>query len=374
MKCFCQMYMPAFYRSYGEEALMRVTGLLPVIEEMFNGIYLIGLWEDGGYDNGFDIVSYSVNHEFGTDKQLEDFVKRAHYLNLEVCVDVVPNHVSDKHPLAQNCLNGVPGYEDCLYVVSEAEAKRLTEAGVPSFFGKLAYSDFGDKYVRSTFCDYHQLNLNWRSQKVQEYFRGVFQDFKRIGIDFVRVDCGMMLLEDVSKADKDNPMACMNPAASIEAIRRVADGMPMFFEWFDLESADLFNDIPECYALDCSYVMTGRQNLDWSRCEKLIPLVGGHDQMTLADRTEGDRNSLIEFIKCVEKKAYAFADMQTLIRWKTDPEVLPDDDEYDADINNPNQRYRARRPIEPVVEEFIGAIRSYLQARVWRDHLFEKFR
>lgn len=349
MKKICQLYMPAFYRSYGKNAVKKVVELLPKLKETdFSGVYLISLWEDGGYDNGFDVVEYSVNSKFGTDDELEELIYEAHELNLSVGVDVVPNHVSDKNILAQNCLNGVSGYEDCLYVVSRDEAKRLTESGVPSFFGKLAYSDFGDKYVRSTFCDYHQLNLNWQSQKVQEYFTEVFQNLKDIGVDFVRIDCGMMLLEDVSKANPVNSMACMNPVASIEAIRKVSGGMQLFFEWFDPPAASLFDDMPECYALDCSYVMSGVQNLDWNH-RKLIPLVGGHDQMTLADRGI----DFEEAMKKMETSEYGFLDIQTLVGWKTEPGILPDDEKFDASLDNPNQRYRARRPIGPILERFL---------------------
>lgn len=349
MKKICQLYMPAFYRSFGKNAVNEVTGLLPSLKKAdFSGIYLISLWEDGGYDNGFDVVRYSVNPDFGTDDELRELIRKAHELKLSVGVDVVPNHVSDKNILAQNCLNGVSGYEDCLYVVSKEKAKRLTESGVPSFFGKLAYSDFGDKYVRSTFCDYHQLNLNWQSQKVQEYFREVFQNLKNIGVDFVRIDCGMMLLEDVSKANPANPMACMNPVASIEAVRRVSGGMQLFFEWFDPSTASLFDNMPECYALDCSYVMSGVQNMDWNH-KKLIPLVGGHDQMTLADRGIDAREAIAK----METSEYGFLDIQTLVDWKTEPGVLPDDKKFDASLQNPNQRYRARRPIGPILERFL---------------------
>ena len=348
MKTMCQLYLPAFYRSYGKESVRKITSLLEDLKEVgFDGIYLIALFEDGGFDNGFDIVEYTVNHKFGSQDDLWRLLDKAHALDLMVGVDVVPNHVSDKHFLAQSCLSGISGYEDALYVVSKDEAARLTEAGVPSFFGKLAYSDFGDKYVRSTFADYHQLNLNWQNQKVQEYFARLFEGMKQNGIDFARVDCGMMLLEDVSKADKANPMACMDPRASIEAIRKVSGGMPLFFEWFDPSTADMFNDMPECWALDCSYVMTGQLNTDWHH-PKLVPLVGGHDQMTVADRGMNVYNLL----RKMKDSEYGFLDIQTLIDWKTDPAILPDDGAYDADLKNPNQRYRARRPIKPVIDEF----------------------
>ena len=140
----------------------------------------------------------------------------------------------------------------------------------------------------------------------------------------------------------------MNPVASVEAIRKVAGGMTMFFEWFDPGTAFLFDDMPECYALDCSYVMTGKQSLEWDHM-KLIPLIGGHDQMTLADRGI----DIDEMLEKMNGSEYGFLDIQSLIGWKTDPSILPDDEKYDADLNNQNQRYRARRPIGPIIENFL---------------------
>ena len=349
MKSICQLYMPAFYRSYGKNAIKVVTCILENIKHAgFEGIYLISLFKDGGYDNGFDIIDYSVNPKFGTFEDFTMFIKIAHKLGLCVGVDIVPNHVSDKNIIALNCLNNVKGYENALYVVTKDEAIRYTAEGVPSFFGNLAYSDFGDKYIRTTFADYHQLNLNWSNEKVQEYFNQLFKRFKSLNIDFVRIDCGMMLHEDISKRDINNMMSCMNPEKSIDAIINVADNMPMFFEWFDPNSADLFNDKNNCYALDCSYVMTAVQSTSWYH-PKLIPLVGGHDQMTLADRGL----NYDEILKQMQLSEYGFLDMQTLINYTTNPNILPGDENYDADLKNPNQRYRARRPIAPVVEKFI---------------------
>lgn len=349
MKSICQLYMPAFYRSYGNSAVKEATRILRNLKESgFSGVYLISLWEDGGYDNGFDIVYYAVNPKFGHDEDLDDLIEEAHRLEMEVGVDIVPHHVSDRNLLAQNCLDEVLGYEECLYVVPKRVAERLTDNGVPSFFGDKPYSDYGQKCVRSTFVNYHQLDLNWRSEMVQDYFRRIFQTFKTMGIDFVRVDCGMMLLENVQQAKRGNPFACMNPKRSVQAIRKVSGGMKMFFEWFDPTNVDLFNDMPECYALDCSYVVTGNQNTTWDH-KKLIPLLGGHDQMTAMDRGIHINEALAE----MEKSEYGFLDIQTLIGWQTDPKIQKEDSAYDADIRNPNQRYRARRPIEPILKKFL---------------------
>ncbi len=365
-KWICQLYLYSFFRSYGSKSLRKIRNLLKDLKEVgFAGVYLIALWQDGGADNGFDVVDYTVNPKFGTDKEFMELIKEAHRLGLTVGVDVVPNHVSDQHILAKNCLEGVPGYEDCLYVVTKDEAKRLTAAGVPSFFGELAYSDFGDKYVRSTFVPRRQLNLNWKCQTVRDYFKSVFRNLESIGIDFVRVDCGMMLLEDVSAADPNNPMACMRPLESVNAIREVAGNMTLFFEWFDPRSSVIFKNMPNCYALDCQYVIQKQNFKDWQEYQELIPLLGGHDQMTLADRGIRWKNVFNLLLNTVPK--YVFLDIQTLIGWTTDPDIYSnylDDKDVDAMLrcdsepNPDNQRYRGRRPIKPVVSSFRNQLKS----------------
>ncbi len=49
-----------------------------------------------------------------------------------------------------------------------------------------------------------------------------------------------------------------------------------------------------------------------------------------------------------------FLNTQALIGHKTISAILPGDEEYDADLENPNQRYRARRPIDPIIQKFLA--------------------
>ena len=71
--------------------------------------------------------------------------------------------------------------------------------------------------------------------------------------------------------------------------------------------------------------------------------------MTVADRGLDDE----EILTKMEPFEYGFLDIQTLIGWKTYPGYLAGDEEYDADLNNPNQCFRARRSIGPVLEKFL---------------------
>ena len=345
-----QVYVPAWGYSYGKKTLRRIESTLRAIKNAgSSGIYLIGLW-DSDCDNGFGIVDYQVNPAFGTTDEYKSLIETAHGLGLWVGVDVVPNHVSRNNFLAHNCLTGAPGFEDALYVVSKEEAEQLTKAGVPSFFGKLAYSDFGDKYVRSTFVDHGQLNVNWESEVVRMYFKQVFEKLKSDGIDFVRVDCGPLLLEDVTKADPNNPFACMRPKESLEAIRKVSGDMLLFVEWFNKKSAYLFNGLKNCRALRCDHVVTGEFDVSDLQ-ENEVVVLGGHDRMPLADAVSPEEFDKI--VKIAEGQEFVFKDLQTRLKWMTIAAILPGDEKHDADLKNPNQRFRARRPIAPVRRAFL---------------------
>lgn len=350
-KFICQIYAWSVWRSFFGRTLDAITRLLPLLKYSgFSGIYLIGLWEDGGADQGFDVVNYRVNPLFGTECDLDRLLMEAHRLGMVVILDVVPDHVSDKNPLALNCINGVEGYETALYMVSEEEARELTMKGVPSFFGKHAFSRMAnDRYAFTPFADYLQPANNFENEKVREYYAGVFRALKDRGVDFVRVDCGMMILPQFDNADPSNPMAIFDPARSIKAIHDVAGGMPMFFEWFDRDSADLFEEHEDIFDLDCSHVLTGQQATSWNH-PKMIPLVGGHDQMTAADRGL----DIDVLLTAMQGSEYAFLDIASLLRWRTDPRVLPGDADFDADLGNPNMRYRARRPILPMWEVYLA--------------------
>lgn len=367
----CQVYVPSWYRTYGKKALEKIEEYLKVIKYYsFTGVYLISVWKDGGFDNGFDIVEYTPNSKFtmyGGWQELETFVGYAHNLGLTVGADVVPNHVSDKHYLAQKCLSGCPGYEDVLFIVSEKEAKQLKEKGVPSIFGKEPYSEVEgftgqDKFVRTTFCDGHQLNLNWNSEAVKEYFGQMFHWFRTLyHFDFMRVDSGMILHEDVEKADPNNILAVFDAEKSVKAIREVAGKMPLYFEWFpDAFSLKPFEDDPLSFALACPNFAGGEYPKEWNH-PKLVPFFGGHDQMPFYNRAkiEGFDGKAV-YAKAMEAEAgIVFTDLQTRFGYMLtdkDLEVRWGDECFDADLNNPNKRYAARRPINEFLSWLIPKI------------------
>jgi glycosidase len=70
-----------------------------------NTIWLSPVFKNTAY-HGYHITDfYSTDSRFGTEKDLSDFIKKAHWMNIRVLLDFVPNHCSWKHPFFVEAIN-----------------------------------------------------------------------------------------------------------------------------------------------------------------------------------------------------------------------------------------------------------------------------
>lgn len=69
-----------------------------------NTIWLSPVLKNTAY-HGYHITDfYSTDKRFGTEQGLTDLIRKAHYLNIRVLLDFVPNHCSWKHPFFEKAL------------------------------------------------------------------------------------------------------------------------------------------------------------------------------------------------------------------------------------------------------------------------------
>ncbi len=70
-----------------------------------NTIWLSPVFKNTAY-HGYHITDfYSTDPRFGTEQELSDLIRKAHYLNIRVLLDFVPNHCSWKHPFFVKALH-----------------------------------------------------------------------------------------------------------------------------------------------------------------------------------------------------------------------------------------------------------------------------
>src|SRR5690625_3154061 len=99
------VYYTLFVRSFADSDgdgigdLNGVTENLDYLEELgVTGIWLLPIFKSNSY-HGYDTIDYlSINPEYGTMEDLERLIKEANKKSINIILDFVINHTSDKHP------------------------------------------------------------------------------------------------------------------------------------------------------------------------------------------------------------------------------------------------------------------------------------
>ena len=108
-----QIYPRSFYDSNGdgEGDLPGITSHLEYVQKLgVDAIWLSPFYTSPNKDGGYDVANpRDVDPRFGTLKDAQVLINRAHELNLRVLADIVPNHFSDQHAWFQAALKSGRG-------------------------------------------------------------------------------------------------------------------------------------------------------------------------------------------------------------------------------------------------------------------------
>ena len=112
---FYEIWPRSFYDADGDGSgdFKGMTAKLDYLKDLgVNGIWLTPIFEAPSY-HGYDFQDfYAVESDYGTMADFEEFVRESHARGIKVILDLVLNHISDKHEWFIKSANKVPGYED----------------------------------------------------------------------------------------------------------------------------------------------------------------------------------------------------------------------------------------------------------------------
>ncbi len=161
-------------------------------------IWLLPFFPSPQRDDGYDISDYkSVNPNYGTIDDFQQFLAAAHERNLQVMIELVINHTSDQHPwfqAARNSPKGSPERE--MYVWSDTDK---LYSGVRIIFTDTEKSNWtwdpvADQYYWHRFFS-HQPDLNFDNPRVMEEVLNVLRFWMDMGVDGIRLDAIPYLIE-----------------------------------------------------------------------------------------------------------------------------------------------------------------------------------
>uniref|UniRef100_A0A6G1S793 alpha-glucosidase n=1 Tax=Aceria tosichella TaxID=561515 RepID=A0A6G1S793_9ACAR len=167
-------------------------------------------------DCGYDVSDFrDINPMFGTMADFDELVKESKARNMRMVVDFIPNHSSNKHhwfwcserALLEDHKKECGKYKDYYVWSSSKRFNNSYPTNWRSLFGggpAWTWSEIRQQFYLHQFLP-EQPELNFRNQEVREEFKEIARFWYRKGVDGLRVDAVLHLIEDTIEF-KDNPV------------------------------------------------------------------------------------------------------------------------------------------------------------------------
>ncbi len=159
-------------------------------------VWLLPFYKSPLRDDGYDISDYySIQPEYGTLEDFDDFLEQAHRRGIRVIADLVLNHVSDQHPWFQEARNPSSPKHDW-FVWSDTD-KKYSQARIifiDTEKSNWTWDPVAKQYYWHRFYS-HQPDLNYDNPEVREEMKNVVRFWLRRGLDGFRCDAVPFLFE-----------------------------------------------------------------------------------------------------------------------------------------------------------------------------------
>lgn len=178
------------------------TNLNHIVEMGFDALFVSPFYKTPFKDYGYDISNHTeIDAKFGTEADVDEFLRKAKIHGLKVVVDFVPNHSSDEHEWFIKSRNRVDGFEN-FYIWHSGVATVNGDRPMPpndwqSVYGgsSWAWSDNRQAYYYHAFATV-QPDLNLRERRVIDELQKILLYWLNKGVDGFRIDAVSQLFED----------------------------------------------------------------------------------------------------------------------------------------------------------------------------------
>lgn len=228
-----EIYPKSFADSNGD-GIGDLQGIISKLEYLktlsVDAIWICPCFPSPGDDNGYDISDYKdIAPEYGSLKDMDELIAKAHSLDIKVILDLVANHTSTEHIWFQHSKKGKNNQFSSFYYWSDTPLNDWKSI----FTGKSVwvYDKDREQYYLASFAP-TQADLNWTNPRVRAAIRDIVDFWVERGVDGFRCD----VLDMISK-DFENPNGNGNGPKLHKYIR----------ELFDRESTRNLFIVGECW-------------------------------------------------------------------------------------------------------------------------------
>ncbi len=197
-----QIYPRSFFDS-NNDGIGDLKGIIQKLDYIqslgVDVIWLCPIYKSPNDDNGYDISDYrAIMDEFGTMKDFDELLKRAHEKQIKIILDLVVNHSSDEHQWFQASKKSLTNpYRNYYYWQQGINGQPPNNW--PSFFQGDAWTfdeSTGEYYLH--LFSKKQPDLNWENPRLRQEIYDLMHFWLKKGIDGFRMDVIPLISKDVS--------------------------------------------------------------------------------------------------------------------------------------------------------------------------------
>lgn len=170
-----------------------------------DAIWLSPVYPSPMADFGYDVSEYcDIDPVFGSLRDMDTLIEKAHALGLRVILDFVPNHTSDQHPWFIESRSSRDNPKRNWYLWHDGKEHGAPPNNWLSVFGGSAWEwdESTKQYYYHAFLK-QQPDLNWRNPEVRRAMYDAMRFWLERGADGFRVDVMWHLIKDAHL--RDNP-------------------------------------------------------------------------------------------------------------------------------------------------------------------------
>ena len=198
---FYELQVKSFFDANGD-GIGDFAGLIEKLDYVqdlgVDCIWITPFYPSPQRDDGYDVADfYGVNADYGTLKDVRQFVKEAHRRGLRVMTDLVMNHTSDQHAWFQASRSDPKSPYRNYYVWSDTDEKYQDARIIftDTERSNWTWDPVAKQYFWHRFFS-HQPDLNFENPKVRQAMFKVLRFWLEIGIDGFRADAVPYLFEE----------------------------------------------------------------------------------------------------------------------------------------------------------------------------------
>jgi alpha-glucosidase len=208
-----QVYVRSFADGDGDGTgdLAGVRSRLPYLAELgVDALWFTPWYRSPLADGGYDVADYrEIDPAFGTLEEAEKLISEARDLGLRTIIDVVPNHISDRHAWFQRALAAPPGSPErelFHFRPGRGAHGELPPNDWASEFGgsawtRTAAADGGPGEWYLHLFTAQQPDLNWAHPGVRREYTEVLRFWFERGAAGIRIDSAALLAKDPALPD-----------------------------------------------------------------------------------------------------------------------------------------------------------------------------